>query len=353
MFKKYKKYLTISLIVLISVIFISLLSLFYYFKDYIFNEVGDYLGKLLKVQQVVVEIKSNSSGKNSDEDLVNVIKNSQDSILSIVTTDSKVISSAVVLSEDGLLVTTNDSLNNFSNLFVLINNQEKYPLKKVYEDKNLNLALIKIETSKLKTLNLIDFQKVSLGQKIIVLGKMSPSGSVSSGIVESLNELIRTDIPVNSELIGGAVISSKGELIGINVSTINSQKNIFASPITKINELIADYKKSVTDQKPQVAGVNNRAGYLGIGFYFKELKAYVENGQPIGPIIDGVVPNSPAQKSGLQIGDIIVSIDGKEFSDEAELTDFIRSCHEGQLISLKIYRRNQVSDLSATCGVKN
>jgi len=88
--------------------------------------------------------------------------------------------------------------------------------------------------------------------------------------------------------------------------------------------------------------------FLGIGFVFRDLKEYLNKGLPIGPVITGVLKNSPADKAGLRVGDIIVSIDGTEFSDEYELSEFIKEKNPSDKVKIKVYRKNNTIELEAT-----
>jgi len=99
--------------------------------------------------------------------------------------------------------------------------------------------------------------------------------------------------------------------------------------------------------------IKKTPGFLGIGFYFKNLKDYLSKGEPIGAVINGVVKNSPAFSSGLKVGDIIVAIDGNEFSDEQELTKFIQSKFSGEKVKIKLYSDKKLKDIEVILGEKN
>lgn len=352
MFKKYKKIIIYSLIGLLILFFFSLLGLFIYFKEAIFTEVGESLGNLFQKKEVVFQLNPNFSGITDDEKLADTLNQVSESIVNFEQADSgnNKLGVGVIVSSDGLIITSSSVIKDKSEILTVLNNGKKYQTERVLEDKNLNLTLLKISVPNLKSIKFGASDKIRVGQKILALGTLNGL-EASSGIVESVKDLIQTDANISSQDSGGPMININGELIGINLYKDSTNKNGYAIPISKVNLLLDRYKSRA--EISQVAGSKTEKGYLGVGFYFKDLKQYLDNGQPIGPILDGVVPNSPADKSGLKIGDIIVSIDGNEFSDETELTNFIRSCDEGKKISIKVYRKNQIVDLNAFCGSKN
>lgn len=110
---------------------------------------------------------------------------------------------------------------------------------------------------------------------------------------------------------------------------------------------------SATVNKEDSDNNKKNSGYLGIGFYFKDLRNYLLKGEPIGAVINGIVNNSPADNAGLKVGDIIVAIDGTEFSDEVELTNFIKSKFEGDKVQIKIYSDKKLKDIEVVLGTKN
>jgi len=260
----------------------------------------------------------------------------------------------VIVDSDGLIVTNKHVIDDeFAEYEVVLQSGERYKVTETIKDKSKDLALLKVSANNLNFLDTSRLVNLKLGQKAIAIGNsIGLSNTVSVGIVSGLNReveiegelvknLIQTDAAINPGNSGGALLSSSGDLLGINTARSSYAENIgFAIPAKVVNELITKYKTGEITKDSVPA-------FLGIGFTFRNLKDYVNRGLPIGPVITGVLKNSPADKAGLKTGDIIVSISDIEFGDEYELSEFIKEQNAGDRVNIKVYRKGEILELEA------
>ena len=298
---------------------------------------------------------------NEDNFVVEVIEQYGDAVVSINYIDdvfseySEAIGSGVVVTSDGLIITNKHVVEDENIGYeVIFQNGEKYPVEKIVRDKVNDLALIKISAKDKKTVRISTGDSdLKLGQKVIAVGNaLGFSNSVSLGIISGLKReieldgrviknLIQTDAAINMGNSGGALFNSVGDLIGINTARTDYADNIgFAIPASLVTELVEKYKKGEIDE-------NSEPAFLGISYEFRDIKSYVSKGLPIGPVVTGVVSNSPASIAGVRVGDIIVSIDDSEFNDETELSNYIAEKNPGDKIKIKVYRINRAINLEA------
>lgn len=356
--KKYLKYILILLLVTgVLIIFL----LIYIFRNYIYQ--NDFISNLFTSEKTVISETPVINNKivNEESVVVDVIERVGDSVVSITilkdifSDEGDPVGSGVIVTSDGLIVTNKHVIEDDGGIYqIVLQNGKKFKVNEIIKDKSKDLALIKIEANDLKPVTLGDSKNIKLGQKAIAVGNsIGLSNTVSVGIVSGLSRevevegevtknLIQTDAAINPGNSGGALLNSLGELVGINTARSSEAENIgFAIPVNNVADLVGKYS-SGTITKDSVPA------FLGVGFVFKDLKEYVNRGLPIGPVITGVLKNSPADRAGVKVGDIIVSIDGSEFSDEYELSQFIKEKNPGDEVKIKVYRKNGNLELKAT-----
>jgi serine protease Do len=348
--KKFIKYVVIFLIIF------SLILIFFWI--YSFNQSffrNQFFANLFNKNVSEKERIETVNNKIVSEEsvIIDVVERVGDSIVSIAYLDdifseeSEPIGSGVIVSSDGLIVTNKHVIEDEEGTFeVILQDGTKYKVTEIIRDKSKDLALIKINASNLKAVSLGESRMLKLGQKAIAVGNaLGFSNTVSVGIISGLSReveiegevtknLIQTDAAINPGNSGGALLNSNGDLVGINTAKSSYAENIgFAIPVSSVKELVSKYNSGEIDQ-------NSVPAFLGIGFVFRDLKDYVDRGLPIGPVITGVLRGSPAEKAGLKTGDIIVSIDEVEFTDEYELSQFIKEKNPGDEIKIKVFRKN-------------
>jgi len=273
--------------------------------------------------------------------------------------------SGFIISSDGLIVTNKHVVyDEKASYTVLTNDGKKYEAKVLARDPNRDFAVLKISAHNLPEIRLGDSDTVKLGQTAIAIGnalgefrntvsvgvvsglsrKITASGA---GLSETFEGLIQTDAAINQGNSGGPLLNLKGEVIGINVAMVSGAQNIgFAIPINQVKKAIESVRKTGRIITP----------YLGVRYTIinEELAqkeklpvkegALVRGGQD-GP---GVVPNSPADKAGIQAEDIIIEFNGEKVTQDNYLSKLIQKYNVGDTVTLKVLRRGKEMEFKVT-----
>lgn len=253
--------------------------------------------------------------------------------------------SGIIISADGYIVTNNHVVADSSSVSVQLNTGSEYAAKVIGADDQTDLAVIKIEpTEELTVANLGDSTKVEVGETAIAIGNpmgLEFFGSVTQGIVSAVNRtvqvdnrtmnLIQTDAAINSGNSGGALVNSKGEVIGINavkVTTTGVEGMGFAIPISEAKPIISD-----------LLDYGYVKGRPVIGLSTRDVSAYMaqQYGWPQGAQIMSVTTDN-ARNAGLQQGDIITKIDDKTISKGSDLTEYKETKSPGDTVKLEVYK---------------
>lgn len=224
---------------------------------------------------------------------------------------------------------------------------KKYNISKIYRDPNLDLAILQVDGLNLQPLDLGDSSKLQVGQMAIAignalgqfdntvttgvisgLGRAVSAGDPFSGNSETLDNLIQTDAAINPGNSGGPLLNSAGQVIGVNVATTQGAQNIgFAIPINAVQTDLTQFSKTGFVTKP----------FLGVQYRFISQDIALLNEVPEGAYVQSVVPGSPAEKTGIKSGDIIIQIDGKKVNSEGIISSEVQSKKVGDTISLQIW----------------
>ena len=276
--------------------------------------------------------------------------------------------SGIIISDDGYILTNNHvvSSSSESNSYyqisqatkisvTLFNDETQYEAKIVGQDEQTDLAVIKIEKTGLTKAEFADSDDVKVGEFAMAVGNpVNMTSTVTTGIISAVNRkitdsdgktytCIQTDAAINSGNSGGALVNSKGNVIGINTLKLSGTgiEGIgFAIPInstTDITQQLIQYSKV---KRPYI-------GISGVDLDESTAKRYnlVE-----GIYIKSVEDFSSAEKSGLKAGDVIIEADGKKIKSMEELNE-IKSSHQiGDDLKLKINRDNVEKDITLTLG---
>lgn len=278
--------------------------------------------------------------------------------------NSSATGSGIIISEDGYIVTNNHviSTESSSSYYTITeatgievniyNDTESYTATVVGTDAYTDLAVLKIEKTGLTPAVIGNSDKVKVGEFVMAVG--NPLGmdySVTSGIVSALNrevevegtfyETIQTDAAINSGNSGGALVNANGELIGINTVKISGAgvEGIgFAIPISSATNIIDQLIEHKEVKRP----------YIGISGSAVDPNITKRYNIPEGIYVEEVQKDSAAEKSGLQQGDIITKIEGKEVSSINELNKIKYTYNIGDTVKLTIYRDGEESELDVT-----
>lgn len=267
------------------------------------------------------------------------------------------VGSGVIVSSDGYILTNSHVVGGSSGeLKVLFSDGKEKEAKIIWQDKSLDLAIIKADAQGLKAAELGDSDKIKIGQSAIAIG--NPLGleferTVTSGIVSGLNRslevsdngtnmegLIQTDASVNSGNSGGPLLDKTGKVIGINTLKIQSSEGMgFAQPINLVKSIIEEVTK------------NGRFEEAYIGIYGGDVLKYQQMtgkdlGVKKGTLVTSIAENSPAEKAGIEPGDVIVGINDKEIDSFQGLKKELYKYKPGEKIKLKISRNGKEKEIN-------
>ena len=265
------------------------------------------------------------------------------------------VGSGFILSADGFLLTNAHVVDGADEVFVVLTDKREFKAKVVGSDRRSDVALLKIDASGLPTVKIGDVSKLKVGEWVIAIG--SPFGlenTVTAGIVsakardtgDTLVPLIQTDVAINPGNSGGPLINMRGEVVGIN-SQIYSRSGgymgiSFAIPI--------DEASRVSDQLRANGKVTRGRIGVVIEAVSKEVAEAIGLGKPSGAFVRQVEPGSPADKAGVEAGDIITKVDGKTVEKSADLPRFIGNIKPGSKATVQVFRRGSPRELAITVG---
>jgi Do/DeqQ family serine protease len=267
--------------------------------------------------------------------------------------------SGVIITEDGYIVTNNHVIQDATELEVTLNNNKSYQAKLVGTDSKMDIALLKIDADeKLPYTVFGDSDEIKVGEWVLAVGNpYNLNSTVTAGIVsakarnlanDGIQSFIQTDAAVNPGNSGGALVNTRGELIGINTMISSPTGSYagysFAVPSNITRKIIEDLMQCGNVQR----GVLGIEGGEMNSNYAKEIG--VKETQ--GFYINKVTKNSGAEKAGLQKGDIIVQLDDKKINGFAELTAYINTKRPNDVVQVRIVRDEKEKTISVKLSKK-
>ena len=257
------------------------------------------------------------------------------------------LGSGFIISKDGYVITNHHVVKDADEIIVRLNDRREFIAELVGSDVRSDIAVLKVEGEKLPFLKLADSSKVSVGEWVLAIG--SPFGfdySVTAGIISAIgrslpNEnyvpFIQTDVAINPGNSGGPLFNLDGEVIGVN-SQIYSRTGGFMGLSFAVP---ANVVKNVYEQLKEQGRVSR--GWLGVLIQdvTRELAESFEMTHPHGALIAKILPEGPAEKGGIEVGDIIVKFDGEEISFSSDLPPLVGGTSVGSTAPVDIIRRSK------------
>ncbi len=266
------------------------------------------------------------------------------------------LGSGFIISSDGYILTNAHVVNDADEVIVKLTDRREFKAKIIGIDRRSDVSLLKIDASNLPKVTLGDPATLKVGEWVAAIG--APFGlenTVTAGIVsakgralpqENYVPFIQTDVAINPGNSGGPLFNLKGEVVGIN-SQIYSRSGgymglSFAIPI--------DVAMDVQNQLR--AGGHVSRGWLGLGIQeiSKELAESFGMKNTNGALVAGVEKNSPAEKAGLEPGDVILKFDGKVIMVSSDLPRVVGATRPGREVTVELLRRGSVKNLAVTVG---
>ncbi len=262
------------------------------------------------------------------------------------------VGSGFILNADGYVMTNAHVVEGAEEVFVTLTDKREFKARVIGADKRTDVALVKIEASGLPSVRLGDVSRLKVGEWVIAIG--SPFGlenTVTAGIVSAKARdtgdflpFIQTDVAINPGNSGGPLINMRGEVVGIN-SQIYSRSGgfmgiSFAIPI--------DEATRVSDQlRASGRVIRGRIG-VQIDQVTKEVAESIGLGKPSGAMIRSVESGGPADKAGVEAGDIITKFEGRVIEKAGDLPRIVGGVKPGTKATLQIFRRGTVKELGVT-----
>jgi serine protease Do len=268
------------------------------------------------------------------------------------------LGSGVIVSPDGYILTNNHVIDGATDVRVTLSDKRQLKAQVVGADPKTDIAVLKVEGSGFPAITVGDSSKVQVGDYALAIGDPFGVGqTVTMGIISAMNrgnlgiedyeDFIQTDAPINPGNSGGALVNDRGELVGINTAILShgsgGNEGIgFAIPINLARSVMTQ----ILDH-----GKVNRA-YLGI--MIQDITPGISKAMGIkemkGALVGDVSPDGPAKKAGVQRGDVVLEVNGKQIEDSRELRMTISMMDPSATVNLKLLRNGNPTSVSVKLG---
>jgi len=266
------------------------------------------------------------------------------------------LGSGLVLDTEGRILTNNHVVDNAQVITATLGDGRSYPASLLGADPVTDLAVIQINAAQLEPARLGNSSKIEVGEDVIAVGHalgLKGGPTVSKGVVSAVNRtiprsvytsmigLIQTDASINPGNSGGPLVNMKGEVIGINTGIIDDSNGIgFAINI--------DDAKTIVGQLIKFGLVNR--GFIGITSFDVTDSIREQINLPVaeGVIIAGIVPNYPADLSGLKVEDVIIKLDEVDISNSGDLSKYLIAHPPGSEVVVTVYRDGSLLSVELT-----
>ena len=281
----------------------------------------------------------------------------------IQTPKKEAAGSGVIISADGYIVTNNHVVDGADELTVTLNDNSEYSARIIGADKTTDLALIKINGKNLPAITIANSNDLKIGEWVLAVGNpLGLNNTVTAGIVSAkarslgangVESFIQTDAAINQGNSGGALVNTRGELVGINAMLYSPTGAYsgygFAIPTTIMNKVVDDLKQYGTVQRAllgiQGGDVKNWVDAQ------KDQGKEVDLGTMVGIYVAKVVDDGAAADAGVQEGDVIIEADGQKLTKMAELQELMAKKRPGDKLTLT-YLHNK-KKVTKTVTLKN
>jgi serine protease Do len=264
------------------------------------------------------------------------------------------VGSGFILTSDGFIMTNAHVVDGADEVIVTLTDKREFKARLIGADKRTDVAVVKIDATGLPAVKIGDVSRLKVGEWVMAIG--SPFGlenSVTAGIVSAKQRdtgdylpFIQTDVAINPGNSGGPLINMRGEVVGIN-SQIYSRSGGYMGISFSIP---MDEAVRVSDQLRASGRVTRGRIGVQIDQVTKEVAESIGLGKPQGALVRGVESGSPADKAGVEAGDIITRFDGKVIEKASDLPRFVGNIKPGTRSTFTVFRRGTNKDLSIVIG---
>ena len=270
--------------------------------------------------------------------------------------EAQSLGSGFIISKDGYIMTNYHVIDGADEVIVRLNNRKTYKAQVIGSDKASDIALIKVDAEDLPTVKIGNSSQLKIGEWVLAIG--SPFGfesTVTAGIVsakrralpsENYVPYIQTDVAINPGNSGGPLFDLDGEVVGINSQIFSRSGGFmglsFAVPI--------ELAMNVVDQLRTSGHVSR--GYLGVLIQDVDhnLAETFGMSRPQGALVAKVLPGSPAEKAGIQLGDVILKYNNQELRESSQLPPMVGNTKAGDRAKLTVLRQGREQKVDITIG---
>jgi serine protease Do len=270
----------------------------------------------------------------------------------------KELGSGYIISSDGYIVTNDHVAGNASKITITLTDGSSFDAKLVGTDQASDICLLKIDGKDLPYVKLGNSDDVIIGEWVIALGnpfglfELNDKPTVTVGVIsasgmnlDAINDryylnMIQTDAAINGGNSGGPLVNGDGEVIGMNTLIFTAGGNNgsiglgFAIPINKVKRIVEELKEKGSIDRNFEIGLRIQSIDDGVATYY-----HLQSTK--GVIVTKVYPNTPAEKGGIEVGDIILEVAGYRINDENTMFSVFHEFRTGQTITLKIIRNDK------------
>ncbi len=276
--------------------------------------------------------------------------------------------SGVIISENGYIATNNHVVNGADKIEVTLNNNKTYTAEVIGKDPTTDLALLKIDEKGLSFLNYGNSDEVKVGEWVLAVGNpFNLTSTVTAGIISAkgrninilennpekgmfpIESFIQTDAAVNPGNSGGALVNTKGELVGINSAIASNTGSYsgysFAVPVNIVKKVMNDLLEFGTVQR----------GFLGV--YMREIDSKLAEERSIkeykGVYVSGLVDGGSAELAGIKEGDVIMKIGDVAVNNSPELQEQVGKYRPGDKVNISLARLGKLMEIPVVLKNKN
>ena len=266
------------------------------------------------------------------------------------------LGSGFIYSSDGYIVTNHHVIKNAKKIIVKLNNKTELTAKVVGSDEQSDIALLKVKAKNLQPVKIGNSEDIKVGQWVLAIG--SPFGfesTVTAGIVSAKGRslpngnyvpFIQTDVAINPGNSGGPLFDLSGKVVGVNAQIFTRSGGFmglsFAIPIHVAEDVINQLKKNGKVVR----------GWLGV--YIQEVTDNLAKSfgmkKPMGALISKIIPDGPAEKSDLKVGDIILEFNNKKILNSSDLPPIVGSSKVGKRVDVKVLRSGKEMTIKFKVG---
>ena len=270
----------------------------------------------------------------------------------------KGLGSGYIISSDGYIVTNDHVAGNATRITITLTDGRSFDAKVIGSDNASDICLLKIDGEDLPYVSLGNSDDIIIGEWVIALGnpfglfELNDKPTVTVGVVsatgmnlDAINNryylnMIQTDASINGGNSGGPLVNSEGKVIGMNTLIFTAGGNTgniglgFAIPINKVKRIIEELKEKGSIDRNFEIGMRIQTIDEGIAKYY-----HLNSSK--GVIVTKIYPNTPAEKGGIEVGDIILEVEGFRINNEKSMFSVFHEFRAGQTINVKIIREEK------------